>query len=258
MTEIESTAMQLLEAYRTGPVAPVRTQFAERDLAQAYEVQNAQVLAWLNDGRRAVGRKIGLTSPAVQQQLGVSEPDFGRLFADMVFGTGEAVSMASLLQPRVEAEIALILNKDLPQHCVTHAELLSAIEWVIPALEIVDSRIASWDINIVDTVADNASAGAVVLGGPARRIDDLDLINCPMVMVKNGEQVSAGLGRDCLGGPLNAAVWLARKAVEVGSPLKAGEIILTGALGPMSSVGQGDEVKASIAGIGDVQVRFTP
>ncbi|WP_022958201.1 2-keto-4-pentenoate hydratase [Spongiibacter tropicus] len=255
---IDSTAQLLMEAYQTTPVAPIRDRFEAGDVASAYAVQQAQVTQWVADGRRPVGRKIGLTSKAVQQQLGVSEPDFGQLFADMVYGSGECVSVGRLQQPRIEAEIALLLKQDLSGEQLTIADVIAATDWVLPALEIVDSRIADWDINIVDTISDNASSGVLVLGGPARRLDGVDLNGCAMTMTINGTSASSGFGRDCLGGPLNAAVWLARKARELGKPLRAGEIILTGALGPMAPIQNGDHVVASVAGIGEVEVTFGP
>lgn len=258
MCTIETAAERLRAAYAGAPVAPVRPLFAERDLESAYAVQRWQVERWIAGGRRPAGRKIGITSPAVQRQLGVSEPDFGQLFADMVYGSGEQVSMQRLHQPRAEAEIALILGRDLDMPCVTVADLVGAIAWVLPALEIVGSRIADWDISIVDTIADNASCGVLVLGGTARRVDGLDLVGCAMQMQINGSQVSSGHGRDCLGSPLNAAVWLARKAVECGQPLRAGELVMTGALGAMAAVDAGDHVQASIDGIGEVEVTISP
>lgn len=254
---IEKIATNLLEAYEGTPIAPIRPQFEEGDVTSAYAIQQTQVAQWQASGRRPVGRKIGLTSPAVQKQLGVSEPDFGQLFADMVYGSGEVVPMQRLQQPRVEAEIALLLGKDLDMDQPTISDVIAAVDWVMPALEIVDSRIQNWDISIVDTIADNASSGLLVLGGPVHRIDGIDLNDCAMTMSVNNETVSVGRGSDCLGGPLNAAAWLARKAQSLGHPLRAGEIILTGALGPMHGVKANDEVSATIEGIGKVQVSFS-
>ena len=255
-SRIGQTAQALLAAYTGAPLAPVRTYFDAGDTRAAYAVQQAQIAHWIETGRRPVGRKIGLTSPAVQKQLGVAEPDFGQLFADMVYGSGETIPVARLQQPRVEAEIALILSRDLDMEHATVADIVNSIGCVLPALEVVGSRIAGWNIDIVDTIADNASSGVLVLGGPAQRLEGLDLINCAMTMTLNGKPVASGYGRDCLGGPLNAAVWLARRSRELGRPLREGELVLTGALGPMASVQAGDVVHATIAGVGQVSVQF--
>jgi 2-keto-4-pentenoate hydratase len=253
---IEETARRLLGAYSGDLLAPVSPAFDAGDVEAAYAVQMAQVRHWRSAGRRLAGRKIGLTSPAVQSQLGVGEPDFGHLFADMIYEPGQVVPFERLQQPKVEAEIALILAYDLDDPEIDAAGILAATASVIPALEIVSSRIADWKINIIDTVADNASSGLVMLGGPARRPEGLDLVNCEMTLRVNDQVVSRGRGGDCLGDPLNAAVWLARRSAALGQPLRAGELILTGALGPMSVVTPGDRVEAEITGIGAVSLAF--
>lgn len=255
-SRVSEIAQSLLGAYTGTLLPPVRTRFEASDMGAAYAVQQQQIAHWIDQGRRPVGRKIGLTSPAVQKQLGVAEPDFGQLFADMVYGTGEVVPMSRLQQHRVEAEIALILSRDLDIEHATVADVIASIGCVLPALEVVGSRIAGWNIDIVDTIADNASSGVLVLGGPAQRLEGLDLIDCAMTMTLNGKTVSTGHGRDCLGSPLNAAVWLARRSRELGRPLREGELLLTGALGPMAPVQAGDVVRATIAGIGHVGVQF--
>lgn len=243
-----------MSAYSSAPIPPVAAEIAS--IEQAYAVQLEQIDARIATGRRVVGRKIGLTSPAVQRQLGVDQPDFGHLTDEMVFGDNSILAHADLRQPRIEAEVALILGADLDMPNATVADVIAATAYVVPALEVVGSRIADWKIGILDTVADNASAGAVVLGGPARRLDGLDLSNCSMTMTINDETVSEGHGRDCLGSPLNAAAWLARTCHALGHPLRAGEVILTGALGPMRVVQPGDRVHATIAGLGTVSVSF--
>ncbi len=238
------------------PCPPIRSRLAEGDVEAAYRVQQANTDFWVRAGRRIVGRKIGLTSPAVQKQLGVSQPDYGVLYADMAVGDYASIRADALLQPKVEAEIALVLDRPLDLALPTAADLLRAVAYVVPAIEIVASRIANWDIRIVDTIADNASSGAFVLGGPARRIDGIDLTGCAMQMRIGESVVSSGSGRDCLGSPLNAAVWLAARMQQVGMPLQAGDVILTGALGKMSGVNAGDTVAAEIQGIGTVSVTF--
>ncbi|MGK3110084.1 fumarylacetoacetate hydrolase family protein [Streptomyces sp. WAC05858] len=263
MSALESTdavakaAAALEEAIRAGmPCPPVRSLLPEADVEAAYAVQRQYVERGLADGRRLVGRKIGLTSPAVQRQLRVGQPDFGALFADMAVPEGQPIASGRLLQPKVEVEVALVLEADLPHQDPTVADLLRATAFALPALEIVDSRIAGWDITIVDTVADNASCGLYVLGGTAVPLDRVDLRGVRMTLTKNGETVSHGRGADCLGSPLTAALWLASTLAGLGDPLRAGDIILTGALGPMAVAADGDEFTASIEGIGTVATAF--
>lgn len=247
----------LEEAARTGAACPpVRTLFDDGDLETAYTVQQLNVRRGLDAGRRIVGRKIGLTSPAVQRQLGVDQPDFGALFADMAVPQGGEVPTGRLLQPKVEAEVALVLARDLPHRQCTVVDVLRAVDFALPALEIVDSRVSDWDISLVDTVADNASCGLYVLGGAPVPLRGLDLRSVSMTMTRNGETVSEGTGADCLGSPLNAAVWLAQALAERGDPLRAGDLVLTGALGPMAPAAPGDVFDAHIFGLGSVQVGF--
>jgi 2-keto-4-pentenoate hydratase len=192
----------------------------------------------------------------VQKQLGVDQPDYGMLYADMAMYDGEELSMSKVMQPKVEAEVALVLERDLDRPGIGSAELISAVAYALPAIEIVGSRIEKWNIKIQDTIADNASSGMFVLGNEPKKLDGLDLRLCGMVMEKRGDQVSVGAGAACLGHPLNAALWLARTMVEVGAPLKAGDIIMSGALGPMVAVAAGDVVDVRISGLGSVRAAF--
>jgi len=237
------------------PIGPLRDEMPA-DGATAYAVQEANVRYWQSKGRRVVGRKIGLTSVAVQRQLGVDQPDFGTLFADMVYGDDEDVPLTKTLQPKVEAEVALVLERDLDLVDATLVDVINATAYVLPAIEVVSSRIENWNIRFVDTVADNASSGLIVLGAVPRRLDGLDLKLCEMTMEREGQKVSSGNGAACLGHPLNAGVWLARKLASLGQPLRAGDLVMTGALGPMVPVRAGDRFEAQISSLGSVRARF--
>lgn len=250
-------AERLMQAMQTGtPCDPVRELIGETDLDAAYAVQDLLTEQRLADGGRLVGRKIGLTAKAVQTQLGVDQPDYGMLFADMDVMTGGELPWDQVMQPKVEAEIAFVVGADLDDPSVTTAEVLSAIDYTVPSLEIVGSRIADWNIRITDTIADNASASHFVLGHGVRLLDQVDLLDCAMAMTVNGQEVSTGMGRACLGSPINATVWLAQKMAAVGKPLGAGDVVLAGALGPMAPVQPGDHVVATIEGFGEVSVAF--
>jgi len=229
---------------------------APGDLDAAYAVQAMNTKRALDAGRRLVGRKIGLTSLAVQKQLGVGQPDYGMLFADMARGDAEDVALGDVLQPKVEAEIAFVLGRDLASEHLTVADLFRATEYAVPAVEIVGSRVAKWDIRITDTIADNASSGLYVLGSRPVKLTDFDPRLCGMVMEKAGEPVSVGAGAACLGSPLNAALWLAKVMARVGHPLLAGDTILSGALGPMVPVAPGDVFDVRIEGLGAVRAAF--
>ncbi len=255
---IAEAADRLWKAATSGePCAPVRDLIATDDIEGAYAVAQRNVARTIAErGWRLNGQKIGLTSPAVQRQLGVDRPDFGMLFAEFAHASGEIVPVADLLQPKVEAEVALVLRHDLDLKVHTIADVISAVDYVLPALEIVDSRVADWKITFVDTVADNASSGRYVLGTVPVRLDGLDLSAIEMSMAVNGEQASSGNGAACLGNPLIAARWLADTMSQAGTPLRAGGVVLTGALGPMAAVAPGDEVVAEITGVGTVTTRF--
>ena len=260
-TQIQSLADRLWQAHSTGiPVQPLRDDIAAipggNPLEMAYRIQQNLTERRLKAGSRLVGRKIGLTSQAVQEQLGVDAPDYGALFAEMAIGDGEEIAWSRTHQPKAEAEIALVLERDLVHEKHTFADLISATAYALPAIEVVGSRIANWDIRLGDTVADNASSGLFVLGSRPVLLRQLDLVRCGMVMERRGDQVSIGAGSACLGNPLNAAVWLANTTARLGNPLRAGDVVLTGALGPMVAAQPGDVFNAHIEGLGSVRAVF--
>lgn len=236
------------------PCPPVRDLIGRDDLHAAYAVQRHNAERRLAAGAVIVGRKIGLTSPAVQQQLGVEEPDFGILFDDMAYPDGAALPVDAVLQPRVEAEVAFVLKADLADGLLDAAQVRTAVDYAVAALEVCGSRIADWDISFGDTVADNASAGAYVLGTEKRTLEEFSPRDVEMSMAVDGEEVSTGTGAACLGDPLNALVWLARQARDLGEPLRAGQVVLSGALGPMRPIEPGAQVQASITGLGSVSM----
>jgi 2-keto-4-pentenoate hydratase len=249
-------AFRIREAYAGTPIEPIRSKLAELDIDAAYAIQHENTAFWQAAGRRLVGSKIGLTSLAVQKQLGVDRPVFGVLFADMLIGEDEPIALGRVLQPKIEAEVAFLIDRDVEVEAPTVADMIRAVGYAMPALEVVDSRISNWDIGIVDTVADNASSGLFVLGGPIRKLDGLDLRSLQMLMRRRDEVVSKGSGSACLGNPLNATAWLAGELVRRKKPLRAGDIVLSGALGPMVTVNRGDSFEVTIAGLGTVSAQF--
>ncbi len=254
---IAELADRLAAVYETGqPIEPIRESIGS--VADAYRVQEANTTRWIDAGRRLTGRKIGLTSLAVQRQLGVDQPDYGMLFADMAIDDGAEIAHGRLIQPKVEAEVAFVLGRDLPHPDTTTAEMLRAIEFAVAAIEIVDSRIVDWQISYFDTVADNGSSGLYALGSKPVALADFDPVGCGMVIESGGQPVSVGAGAACLGSPIAAATWLARTMAAAGHPLGAGDTILSGALGPMVTAQPGDVFEARISGLGSVSVAFEP
>lgn len=247
----DELAMRLRDAYAGTAIAPMRDGLDPTDAGGAYAVQEINTRFWESQGRRIVGRKAGLTAKVVQAQLGVDQPDFGVLFDDMRVGDGATLSPAKCLQPKAEAEIAFVLGADLPSPETTPEQVAAAVASVHAAIEIVDSRIADWKITFADTVADNGSSAFFVLANQGLPLAGLDLEGAAMEMAFNGEIVSTGIGSAALGNPLNAAAWLAQTLAQRGEPLKAGDVLMAGALGPMVALQPGTKVQAKVAGIGE-------
>jgi 2-keto-4-pentenoate hydratase len=196
----------------------------------------------------------GKAIPPIRDELAGGGVDAA--YAIQRANTEHALKQGRVLQPKAEAEVAFVLQRDLTHPGITLPDLISAVAYALPAVEIVGSRIENWNIKLLDTIADNASSGLYVLGAEPRKLDGLDLRLCGMVMERRGEAVSLGAGAACLGHPLNAALWLARTMVEVGNPLKEGDVIMSGALGPMASVAAGDVIDTRINGLGSVRTVF--
>jgi 2-keto-4-pentenoate hydratase len=230
------------------PIEPITPML--HDLDEAYRVQTLLMAERETDDNPLVGHKVGLTSQAVRAQLGVDQPDFGILLADMELRGGAVIDLRRLIQPKIEAEIAFVLADDVDS--LDRDAVLAAVEYAAPALEIVDSRIRDWRIGLFDTVADNASSGLYLLSDDAVDPREIDLREVEMTMTVDGELVSTGRGSDCLGDPVEALVWVARTAAAQGRPLRAGEVVLSGALGPMVTLRAGTEIVAEITGVGRV------
>lgn len=243
-----------LQARRT--VAPLTSRHADITIEHAYAIQQRLIARRVKAGERVVGKKIGVTSQAVMQMLGVFQPDFGILLDGMVYNEGQPIEAKTLIQPKAEGEIAFVLKHDLMGPGVSAADVIAATEGVMACFEIVDSRIENWKIKIQDTVADNASCGVFVLGDRLVDPRDVDLGTCGMVLEKNGEIVATGAGAAALGHPANAVAWLANTLGRLGMGLKAGEVVLSGSLGIMVPVQAGDSLRVSIGGIGGCSVRF--
>jgi 2-keto-4-pentenoate hydratase len=266
---VAQAAERLTLAARTGvPTAPVRDVLGSTDVALAYRVQNVLTAARKASGARVVGRKVGLTSPVVQHQLGVDQPDFGVLFDDMLVPNGGKADSGRLIAPKAEAEIAFVLSADMdgfaaglsPDTTISEADraaAAAAVDYAVAALEIVDSRVADWDITITDTVADNASSALYVLGDKRMPLSQFAPAEVIMNLEKNGAPASSGNGAACLGDPLNALIWLARTAASLGAPLRAGDVVLSGALGAMVTAEPGTEITAELSTLGRVSVTFS-
>lgn len=254
---IESAVEQLLGAYASGrPIAPLSAAHPQLGVDDAYAIQLGQAAHWSAQGRRVRGHKVGLTSVAMQRQLGVDEPDYGHLYADMFHLDSTPIDASAFIAPRVEPEFAFILSRPLSGPGLTAADAIRAVEAVVGSIEIIDSRIADWRIGLVDTIADNASSGGVVLGSRPLRLEAIDLVTAGCTLVKNGQVAGTGAGGAVLGSPLNALVWLANRLGELGVVLEEGAVVLPGSVCAAVPVAAGDTVTADFGPLGTVTARF--
>jgi 2-keto-4-pentenoate hydratase len=256
-TQIAEAAQRLYDAGRTGkPIDPLTDTNPDMKVEDAYGIQMVNIKRRVDAGARVIGKKIGLTSPAMQQMFKVAEPDYGHLLDDMLVYQGEPIAVSSLLQPRIEGEIAFVLDRDLAGPGITPTEVIRATAGVVPALEIVDSRIRDWKIKIQDTVADNASSAVFVLGSQMVSPVGLDLRYVGFVVMHNGLLAGTAAGAAVLGSPAQSVAWLVNKMAEFGITLKAGEIVLSGAAAAAVPISAGSSVSLTVDRIGDVSCRF--
>lgn len=257
-TTINRLGDELYEAWRDRRVLrPLREGEPDITIADAYRIQERFVARRVAAGETIIGKKIGATSKPVQDFLGVYQPDFGMLTSGMVFQEGDVIDLGTLIQPKAEAELAFVLKVDLKGPGITAMDVIRATDYVLPCFEIVDSRIADWNIKIQDTVADNASCGVYVLGKTKGDPRKLDITLAGMVLEKNGELFSTGVGAAVQGSPANAVAWLANTLGELGIPFKAGEVILSGSQSALVPVVDGDELVCTVGGLGSCRVKFS-
>ncbi len=257
-SKIEQYGDELYEAWRTRrTVLPLLEREPAMTLDEAYRIQLRFIERRVVAGEAIVGKKIGVTSKPVQDFLGVFQPDFGQLTSDMVYQEGDVINLNTLIQPKAEAELAFVLKDDLQGPGITAMDVIRATDYVVPCFEIVDSRITDWKIKIQDTVADNASCGVYVLGKTKGDPRKLDITLAGMVLEKNGEIFSTGVGAAVQGSPANAVAWLANTLGQLGIPFKAGEVILSGSQSALVPVADGDELVCTVGGLGSCRVKFT-
>jgi len=255
---MKALAEMLLAAEQSQkPIPPLTESDPGISVDEAYRIQLLVMEMKKSRGRVVVGKKIGITSLAMQNMLGVKEPDYGHILDDMVVMEAEKIPTTDLIKPRIEGELAFVLKEDLEGPGITLTEVIRCSEGVIPSLEIIDSRIVDWKIKLPDTVADNASSARIVLGGTITPIKTLDLRTVGMVLEKNGEVVATAAGAAVLGHPAQAVAWLANKLAVYGIPLRKGEVILSGSLTAATLVAAGDFIRADFGPLGDVKMKFS-
>jgi 2-keto-4-pentenoate hydratase len=244
------------------PVPPLRETYPDLDVVDAYEIQLLNIRQRVAAGAAVRGHKVGLSSKAMQEMMGVDEPDYGHLLSDMELpemghSAARPVSAGRYCYPRVEVEVGFVLGETLPGEGCTEDDVIAATEAVAPAIELIDSRIADWDIRIGDTIADNASSAGYVLGPDRVKPTDIDLLTIDARLLRNGEQVAEGRSDAVLGNPVTAVAWLARKVASFGVTLEAGHVILPGSVHRAVDVAPGDHFEAVFDGLGTVRLSFT-
>ncbi|WP_404328515.1 2-keto-4-pentenoate hydratase [Mesobacillus maritimus] len=257
MSIVQEAASRLLEAEETkNVIEPLTVSYPGITVDEAYYTQLELIRRKVDNGGIIVGKKIGATSKAIQNMFGVNQPDYGHLLADMMYVEGETIPLDHFIQPKVEFEIAFILKKDLKGPHVSILDVVEATDYIVPAIEVIDSRIADWKIKFEDTVADNGSSAAAMIGGKPTKLEGIDLKHIGMVAYRNGEMIDSGAGAAVLGSPLRSVAWLANSLGKYDVALKAGEIVLSGALTSAIEVKDGDTYRAEFAHIGSVTATF--
>ncbi|MFP3126171.1 2-keto-4-pentenoate hydratase [Ectobacillus funiculus] len=255
--EVKELASCLIDAEKNQkPIQPLTELNSDLTLEEAYEIQLQVVEEKVSKGIRIVGKKIGLTSRDMQIMYGIDTPDCGHLFENMIVKNNHEVSFKDVIQPKIEAEIAFVLKKDLKGPNVTVEEVLQATDYVLPSIEIIDSRIQDWNLKLQDTVADNASSGLYVLGDKPVSVDEVHLPDITMKVYQNGQLMKEGAGKNAMEHPAACVAWLANKLAEFDVVLQAGEVILSGALATTIDVVPGDEFTAVFEHLGEVKVKF--
>lgn len=257
MPDIKKLADEIYEAEKTGaPIQPLTERHPELTAADAYAVQLKYAARRMDDGAVVKGKKIGLTSKAMQEMLGVDQPDYGHIFDDMIYKAGEKIDVGRFIQPRIEFEIAFVLKTDIDAENITVDNAADYIDYAVPAAELIDSRIADWQIKFEDTVSDNGSSAGALLGEKQLKLDDIDLPAERMEIFKNGMKIDEGYGSAVLGNPLEAVVWLAKSLGEYDIRLEKGEVVLAGSLTKAMDVAAGDVFEAHFENLGSVKVEF--
>ena len=255
--DINRVVLNLLEATKKNePINSLSGSLSEICIEDGYRIQRTMVESWTAKGRRIVGKKVGLTNKGAQKNFGATEPVLGHLFDDMLVNMDEGIQASQLYQPRVEGELAIVLEQDLAGPGITPLDVVRACVGITAALEIMDTRIIDWNIKVGELVADNCAGAAFVLGGGPLPLQDLDLRYAGFVMKKNGRLAGTGTGANVLGSPLDSAAWLVNKLAQMGMSLKAGEIILTGSAVPPVPVEVGDFIQLTIDRVGKVGCHF--
>ncbi len=253
----DELAAELAEAERSRvPMTPLTANHPDIDVVDAYEIQLINIRQRIAEGARVVGHKVGLSSEAMQKMMGVDEPDYGHLLADMEVFEDTPVPAGRYLFPRVEVEVGFILADDLPGAGCTEDDVLAATAAFAPAIELIDTRIKDWKIALCDTIADNASSAGYVLGTERVSPKDIDIKSIDAVLTRNGEVVAEGRSDAVLGNPVTAVAWLARKVDSFGVRLRAGDIVLPGSCTRAIDARPGDQFVADFTGLGSVRLSF--